>query len=321
MNKTTQHIRTLWNAVILAFLIVLPAQGSELYNGLTSTISPSNSGLQRSFYQYLVVSVDKLNDGPHNNANPPRGVFTVEEQLRGKLRAKQVELMWKTKSEEKDHVPFSEGMPVEFSIHYSVRPGTPDWQKIVFPPPPIGERIIVFAQVYRRPLSQSAQWTKGDARLREILKATSKSRKMMPFLIVHAAYAYSESNRQVILGNMGPTDRDPMIQTILVCILLSCTPLSVLLFAIAFGISYRKRLLMWTCTVALAPVSVLVWILFETGNVTGGIRIDLFIIFPSLGINVIMALAAIIAMVIHWIKHKREQSSPPSPPTMPSIER
>ena len=300
-----QHSCLSWKAIAGILLLAQSMSGRGLYDGIATTISPSDRSLQSTFAVFLVVSAEELNDGPHCNGNPPRGIFRIHEQLRGFVPKERVELVWSTRSEEKDHVPWSQEMPSAWRRYYRGRPGTSEWQQIPLPPPKIGEKIIVFAKTAPRPLSESAQTTKGLDHIREIWKGIAKS-KNTPYLIVSKAFAYNQSNRQTVLDDMGPTDRNPRIQAVLVRLLLGCTPLSLVVFALAFGISHRRRVLLWASVIAIAPLSFLLWWFVETGILTGGIRIDLFIVLPFLCVNVVMAVVAAVTMLIHTRKHKRE---------------
>jgi len=282
----------------LAFAVLclaMSAVAGNLYQGVASTVAEKKVA---PFVKILVVSADKLNDPPHNNSNPPRGMFTVHECLRGHVGASKVELGWMVRSNEADHMPWTSDMPVTWQQFYWERPGTDEWSRRSLPAPPMGERIIVFAVETHRPMSCEAKQTKGWNHIREIRKNISASERL-PYFEVREVFAFTDSNREIIRRSAGPADRDPRIQRLLARVFISCTFACLILFGVAFGSPPRRRVFLWIATIGVALLSVLVWGLFESGNVTGGIRIDLFIIFPMLGINLLAAFAAVVAIVIN----------------------
>lgn len=292
---------------ILALVIAWPlvARPWDLTKGIAEIVPKEDVP---SFIQILVVSADTLNDPPYNKGNPPRGVFTVHECLRGCVRATKVELCWSATETETDHLPWTNGMPEIWKNSYMQRPATPQWQKIPLPAPALSERIIVFAAENHRPLSEDAQRMTGTAYSWEITKNIWASKKMA-YYEVRAVYSLNAVNRQTIAEYAGPSDRDPRIQGMLGSLLLRCTPLWGLLFCLGFALPEPRRWLLWLPAVLVAPASIVLWLLFESGNVTGGIRIDLLIVVPALVLNTVGAIVTARFLLVNRSRVKKKRAN------------
>jgi hypothetical protein len=284
--------------LILAVAFPLATKSWDLTNGIEEVVPKQDVP---SFFQILVVSADNLNDPPYTKANPPRGVFTVHECIRGYrgyVKNDKVELGWEATSNEKDHVPWSKDMPELWQRFYEERPGTREWQETQLPAPSLGQQIIVFAVPMPRPLSDTAKRLTGAAHDQEIWKDIRASRKMT-YLEVRAAFALNATNRQTLVEYGGRTDRDPRIQVPLMLLLPGCSPLWVALFGLGFALPPQRRWRVWVPAILIAPSSILLWLLYESGNVTGGIRIDLLIILPALALNTVGAIVTAVFLLVN----------------------
>lgn len=286
------YSQTLWNVIASVVLFHLPVLAAGLSEGVSPTIEPDFGMLDRPFFEILVVSARQINPAPHTNEHPPRGIFEVHEVLRGHVKNDFVELVWSPPETGEDHEPPLAG---DSDPSYR-RPLKAEWYQRRLPAPGIGEKIVVFAVDMPRPLSDSAEETKGSAYIREIQKNIAKSRRT-PFLDVRAAFVFNDINRQTILNNMGLTDRNPRIQVLVFLLLLSLTPFSIVLVALSFVFQRVRCVQLLKAAVLVAGLSLPLYIYYETGNRTGGIRLDVFILYPALLVNVIVLAVAIILVV------------------------
>jgi len=251
-------------SVLLLLSNALPVLGSNLNDGIAETISPNEQILEPPFYEILVVSADKINSGPHLNRNPPRGVFTLHEVLRGYVREKKVELQWTPPDGPEDRIKSLAGQ------NWYRQPYVKRWYNRALPAPSIGKKIIVFAVEQHLPTSQ------------------------LLLFDVRGAYQFTGNNRKTILQNMGPTDRNPTAQGMLGLTVVALVVLSVSRLEYAFRGSTRKRLRALIQGGLACAASILVYIYYEHGNVIGStFGFDLWLLYPVMLFNVAVVLSAL----------------------------
>lgn len=262
--------------VLTLFAAGTPALGWDLTRGIAPTV-PSKE--IPSFYQILVVSAERLNPAPHTNENTPTGIFTVHERIRGHLREKRVAARWWIMPSEEDVLPWAEGMPHMSDRFYWLRPGKPEWNRIPVPAPSIGQRIIVFAQEAPSTERSAAHFALTDE-------------PDLTLLRVRGVFAYTDANIATLRQHMGRTDWPPFVMG----------PLWLAVFILATGAagrlasSFSKEFALHSRRLRLGGVlltaSIVLWLLFEYGNVTGGIRVDLLLLFPLFILDAILFLAS-----------------------------
>jgi hypothetical protein len=275
--KQTRHI-----AVVLALMAGV-AFGRGLNDGIGYSIPPDHPMLKSPFFVLLVVSADQINPGPHSNRNPPRGVFSVHEVLRGHFRAERVELEWTPSETPEDHVNGGPGEP-RYQDWYR-QPKEPEWYDRSLPAPEVGEKIIVFAAVHASTSSE------------------------LPYLDVRAAYRLTEENRHTVLRNMEPTDRHPTIQGYVLVIVALLAAASVTRLGWAFQRSAPGPRRALVHGAALCAASLLMYIYFEVGNRTGGIRVDLLLIYPILLFNFGVLIVACIWLAVRRSRGRTQEPS------------
>ena len=210
--------------------------------------------------EILVVTAEKINPGPHNYGNPPSGQFKVEEALRrSRIRKDRVQLRWVARKHPSHYEQWNDSMPAEWRTRFYLRP----LKQAPLLALPLSEKLIVVAQILPRKVQG------------------------LPALKVYEAYPYTESNLTTLRKHMGRTDWPSFI----------LLPLWIAVFLLIIP---ATRSLARSCTRDL-PVqnrefrrgSILLatamglWVLFECGNVTGGIRVDLLLLFPLFILNTI----------------------------------
>lgn len=259
-------MKTISHVVLVLVMLLNTASGRGLNDGIATVVPDDHPMLSGPFFTFMVVSADRLSSEPHSNANPPEGVFTVHEVLRGLVSEEKVELKWKPSDTPEDHI---DGGPGEREHQNWYRqPLVSEWYARPLPGPRLGERIIVFA-----------------------VKQSSPSSPVQSY-DVRAAFSLTEDNRRTVLQTMGPTDRQPKAQRMLLLTITLLAAVSVSRLAASFRgtLTIRNRALVHG---SLAWVtSLIVYLCFEAGNRTGGIRIDLFLLYPMLAFNLVLLLAA-----------------------------
>ena len=220
-----------------------------------------------SFYLILVVSAERLNPGPHTNENPPCGIFSVHERIRGYLKDERVAVRWDRQPSEADVLPWSEGMPDMSDSFHWLRPGKPEWNSIAVPPPEIGEKIIVFAQVAPSDERSAADFVLADEPDLKLLR-------------VRGVFAYSEANVSTLRQYMGRTDWPSFIMgpLLLAVFVLAVAAAARLATSFAKDVDAHTRRLKRGGILFVA--SLVLWMLYECGNVTGGLRVELLLLFP-----------------------------------------
>jgi hypothetical protein len=263
-----------------------------------------------SFLAVLVVSADTLNAPPHNNANPPQGIFTVHECLRGHIRARKVELEWEPMSwGEQDRVPWTPGMPESWRRYHWFRPGTEAWNVQPIPGPAIGQKIIVLANRRPRPLTTDGRPGGGWLQMVDMARAMTASMRL-PYFQIRAAFVWNDANRQAIEAAAEPDGPDPLVQIPLALLLLGCTPVCLVLFGAFGGRPSRAPPARWVGAIGVALFSVVLWRFLEAGSSGGNIRIDLFVTLPLLGINLAVGLASALALTRHGLFGSAPMISP-----------
>ena len=280
--------------VVSVLVVTSPALAWDLTRGIEPTV-PSDE--IPSFYLILVVSAERLNSAPHTNENPPTGIFTVHERIRGHLKEDRVAARWYRMPGEDDVVPWSSEMPDMWKRFHWLRPGTPEWNNIPVPAPAIGQKIIVFAQVApsdERNAAHSALSVEPDLTL----------------LRVRGVFAHTEANVATLRHHMGRTDWPPFVMG----------PLWLAVFILAAGAagrlasSFAKELATHSRRLRLGGIlfvsSLALWLLFEYGNVTGGIRVDLLLLFPLFILDIILLIASGGAWMFRKSKQEKESQQP-----------
>lgn len=274
-------------------IVVAPSLAWDLTRGIEPTV-PSEK--IPSFYLILVVSTESLNPTPHTNENPPCGIFSVHERIRGYLKENRVAFRWWRFPEEDDVLPWSEGMP-NMSAHFHwLRPGKPSWNRIPVPAPETGKKIIVFTQVAPSDELSAAHFA---------LSAEPD----LTLLRVRGVFAHTEANVTTLRQHMGRTDWPPFVLRPLwlaVFILAACAAGRLASSFSKERARHSRRLRLG----AIAFVAALVlWLLFEYGNVTGGIRVDLLLLFPLFFLDALLV-AASGGVWVRKAKQQKESQQP-----------
>lgn len=276
-----------WPLVVLcAFAPVCPAD--SLHDGPRADLPAGFHMLKQPWYTILAASVVELDPGPFCHTNPPAGVFRVDQVLRGHARTGSVRMTWELDHTDPDnYVPWDESMPGSWQRTYFLRPHTEAWNRTPMAAPTIGEKLIVFANRAGRAFT------------------------------VREVFAYTESNAATVLANMGPTDRHPLVQGLLFHAILVAPWLALAMF-IASVASRRFQTRAWLSVQMLISVLVIpLYLLYESGNRTKGLRADLVILFPIMGIGVGVFVAAIATSIWRRVRtRKRQFCPPPLPPTV-----
>lgn len=284
----------------LLLAAVSPALAWDLAREIEATVPPEKVP---SFYNILVVSADSLNPAPHTNKNPPNGVFTVHERIRGHLRHKRVAAYWWRMPSEKDVVPWSVGMPDMWKRFHWKRPGNPEWNAIPVPAPEIGKKVIVFGQA-------------GISEERNMASYALSVEPNLTTLRVRAVYKYSSENIATLRQHMGRTDWHPfvMIPLWLAAFALAIASIVLLVSSSIKDIAIPSRKLRQSGI--LFASSILAWLLFESGNVTGGIRVDLLFLLPLFMLAAIMLTVSATVWAFRKSNQMRkcQQGAAPQPP-------
>ena len=249
-------------------------------------IAPSFYMLRNPWRGILLVSVTSVNAGPHCNTNPPAGTFRITRILRGFDRCREARFQWKIDSTgEENYVAWDSKMPRALKETYFLRPHTEEWCRSPIPSPPLDTPLIVFTD------SIAAPW--GGT------------------YNIDAIFTGTDDNIATVLNNMEETDRNPNMQmlfarTILILPLISAGMIIVLCLRRQLR---RRSIMMLTWACAILPVPL--YLIYESGNRTGGIRLDLFLLYPAVGFGVIVFL---VEAVIYARWRRRNAILPPSIP-------
>jgi hypothetical protein len=209
------------------------------------------------------------------------------------LKDERVAAQWYRDPNENDVVPWSSDMPDRWRRFHWLRPGTPEWNNISVPVPMIDEKVIVFAQV-----APSGERNAADFALNKEPSLT--------LLRIRGVFAYTETNIATLQQYMGRTDWPTFIMIPLYFIVLALSVSASVFFAISFNkemSSHLRKLGRGTiCIVS----SFSLWMLYEYGNVTGGIRIDLLLLFPLFFLSGVLLILSGIVCVFKKIRKKSQ---------------
>lgn len=262
-----------WIVALLA-ICLLSTLPPAVNASIAQTVEPGDALLEKSFHTILVVKTKNLNPGPYTNANPPTGQFDVEEVLRGQLDADVVELFWRPKKTLAEFEPWAKSMPEDWRIHFYRRPLREGWHQKQMLAPEIGERLIVFGLLQRPKASP------------------------VPSFKVVRAIRYSPANRKVVVDHMAEPDRHPRIQgKVFLCIL--GVSLLTFIFACLTPLVFpkSKKVLGIMLTMLVAACSFPLYVFYEIGIKTGGIRIDVLILYPALFVDLIVIVICAIRLI------------------------
>ena len=261
-----KSMKTISRVVLLLVMLLSTASGRGLNDGIATVVPDDHPMLAGPFFTFMVVSADRLSSEPHSNANPPEGIFTVHEVLRGLVSAEKVELKWKPSDAPEDHIDGGPGQR-EHQNWYR-QPLASEWYGRPLPGPTLGEKIIVFAVKQSSPSSPVQRYD------------------------VRAAFRLTDDNRQTVLREIGATDRRPNAQRMILLTITILAAVSVSRLAAAFRgtLTIRNRALVHGSLAWV--ISLIVYLYYEAGNRTGGIRVDLFLLYPMLAFNLVLLLAA-----------------------------
>ncbi|MDZ4198289.1 MAG: hypothetical protein U1E27_03290, partial [Kiritimatiellia bacterium] len=247
-------------------------------------LSPDSNLLKLPFLDIFVARPVSISRGPHTHSNPPEGLFSVERPLRGHTRHGKVRLRWEVKQHRRDYIPWDSSMPAEWRKDYFRRPLTAEWHHTQMKTPAMDEPLIIFAV-------KKLWW--GDPEP----------------LAVRAVYSYTNENIATILANMGASDRAPWLQGIIgnlaVILLLFSLVASITAFLAHGNLRQRSRLL----SLPLFLVAAFMCWWYERGVISGGLRLDLLIIYPLLLISFPLSISALVLSR----PRKREQGNDPAP--------
>lgn len=273
--------------LLLLSLALQVCRADSLHDGPRASLPPDFFKLKAPYYSILVVAPLQLNAGPHCHSNPPRGMFRVMRVLKGHVAPERATMKWFVDgSEDESHVPWDSSMPPGLRDTAFLRPHTEAWKKTPMYAPQSGEPLLVFA-------IQEGPWRAPAYDVREI-------------------FEYSEENVQTALANMGAMDRSPMLQApLLYAILLF--PLAAVALLIGGQMSIPLRRGWWAAAGMLfGLVPLPLYLLYEGGMKTGGIRLDLIIAFPMIGLGV--AATVMICVRKIWALRDRPRTSAIPPP-------
>ena len=241
-------------------------------------IDPNDLILKQSFHIIAIVEAVSLSSEPHTNANPPSGAFRVNEVLRGYLKAESAECFWRTEKSPQDYEPWNDRMPESWRAQFYRRPLQKEWYARIIDAPRLGEKLIIFA------LQQHPE------------------EREFPLLEIVRAVRATDKNTKIIINNMAPPDRNPHVQVCAMLILAGSGWGALALAIMSFQWRKSPRKLKRVAAVSILPF--LLYVFFETGNRTGGIRIDLVFIYPALLMN---GLSLVIASILLLIGKKRRE--------------
>ncbi|MFA7172951.1 MAG: hypothetical protein WC340_05975 [Kiritimatiellia bacterium] len=292
----------LWLVAATCLIWGAPSFAWDLTRGIEASVPSERIP---SFYLILVVSAERLNPEPHTNENPPTGIFTVHERIRGYLKEDRVAAQWHRMPSEEDVLPWAEGMPdMSDRVHW-FRPGKPEWNRIPVPAPDIGKKIIIFAQV-----APSCERSAAHFAL--------SAEPDLTLLRVRGVFDHTEANVAILRQHMGRTDWPPFV--------MGSLWLAVVVLAIGaagrLATSFAKDFADHTRRLKLGGIlfvaSLVLWVLFEYGNVTGGIRVDLLLLFPLFFLDALVLLGSGGAWARKQRKRERESAGgdgipPPQP--------
>jgi len=281
------------NAALFLSLAVLSAQAQDLSHGLIPEVPKTSFA---PFNELLVVSAETLNPGPHNNGNPPKGLFRIHRILRrGKITGEEVHLRWVAGKFLSHYEEWEPSMPEDWRIRFDRRPLKPGWEALPLPAPPLGEKIIIVAQHEDEPPTN------------------------VQTLTVYAAYPSTENNLAIILKHMGRTDWSPRLLAYLFrgVFILAVLAAGRLASSFVKDLAIQKRRL--KLGGILFGASFLLWLVFEYGNVTGGIRIDLLFLFPLFLLSIALLIAS--GAVLKFRIHRQDKDGANKPPERYNLPR
>jgi hypothetical protein len=164
-------------------------------------------------------------------------------------------------------------MPEAWRKTYFLRPFSEEWMSAAMVAPKIGEPLIVFAV-----------------------------KDMHPYLssyTVRAVFRFTDDNVATVLANMGPIDRDPVLQGLLGRTILFFSASSIVMAILFFGVKHLRGWPLVCAGMLSAILSVAFYMVYERGMITGGIRLDLLLIYPAISIGVIAALI-VTGVQLYW---------------------
>lgn len=254
-------------------LLILMLSAVSASSNVMDWIDPADIILDQSFHLIIVAEAVELSKGPYTNSNPPRGIFRIHEVIRGHTRPKSAEIFWVARKPHEDFEPWTRGMPEDWRIKYYNRPLRGGWHERPFEGPAVGEKLIIFAveenQLFRRP----------------------------PLLRAVLALRYSKENRDIVMRNMAPADRHPRIQGHLLKLLVLAGPAALILLIVSTKTAGHQKGLFIRIALGISAAHLPLYLFYEQGNRTGGIRIDLLVVYPAL---VVSAVVLVISVALLW---------------------
>lgn len=264
MEKTKLHIVLailLFASTFIIPLIVFSSTATGIIEHLPSNLDLLNN----PHWDILVVTADKIYNDNTTNENPPRGRFLVEEVLRGKIKNKTINLIWRAPDRPYDH----EGVTKDTTpFDWYIRPLKKEWYKTPLIGPKEGEKLIVFT-LEKRDLAEI------DAEVIEV-------------------YKFSETNRKTVLENMAPPERDASVQIPLLLIILVIPVISLILYISSSAQYFTNKGVFYFLIMLLSFVQFAIYPIYESGiSIHSNIRIDLLLVYPALLTSVIILISLV----------------------------
>lgn len=262
VKKMKYHIKLV--ILLFASLFISPLIAfSSMTDGVIEHLPPNLDLLSNPHWDILVVTVDQIYNDNTTNENPPKGRFLVEEVLRGKIKNKTINLIWRAPNRPYDHEGVAKDSNTTPFDWYS-RPLKKEWYKAPLIGPKEGEKLIVFTLEKKDLVSIDAE--------------------------VVEVYKFSESNRNTVLDNMAPPERKASIQIPLFLIILVIPMISIILYIAPFA--QNKNILV---IMILSFVQFAIYRIYESGiSIYSNIRIDLLLIYPALLASVVTIIAVVL---------------------------
>lgn len=247
--------------LLLAYLCIR----TPVVANINPIMSPSDPILKSPIHDILVVKLKKMtNKEPYTNSNPPHGLFYVKECLRSAENAEVVSLFWSPKKTGGDFEPWTEAMPDDWRVKFYKRPLLADWVERPMEDPDADNMLIVFGLVQ------------------------PEGSEVQPNYKVVRCIPYSHENKDIITSNITRADRAPKIQGSILMGLLGIGSLNAgLSFLFLYMRNKQGAIIRGEIMIILTTFMLCLYLVYEQGYRTGGIRIDLFLIYPLILVSIL----------------------------------
>lgn len=276
MEKIKLHIVLAILLFASTFIIPLIAFSSTA-DGIIEHLPPNLDHLSNPHWDILVVTVDKINNDNTTNENPPKGRFSVDEVLRGKIKNKNLNLIWRAPDRPYDHEEWTKESNTK-PFEWYRRPLKKEWYKTPLIGPKEGEKLIVFT-LEKKDLGNI------DAEVVEV-------------------YKFSDTNRRTVLENMVSPERKASVQIPLFLTILVIPIISLILYITSSAHYFTNKAIFYFLIMSLSFMQFAIYPIYESGiSIHSNIRIDLLLIYPALLSTIVILISLVLKI---WKKKEKE---------------